>query len=75
MCFSVRQADVCAGKEKCILRKDAFWPQALTERHILAAAPHAKAHSAIPEIVQTALFRYAATREAWGNRPPGCEAL
>ena len=49
MRFCVRPLDVCAGKEKRILRKDAFWPQALTERRILAAAPHAKAHSVIPE--------------------------
>ncbi len=49
MRFCVRPLDVCAGKEKRILRKDAFWPQALTERRILAAAPHVKAHSAIPE--------------------------
>ena len=75
MRFCVRRLDVCPGKEKRILRKSAFWPQALTERRILAAAPHAKAHSAIPEIVQTALFRYATTREAWDNRPPGCGAL
>ena len=49
MRFCVRRLDVCAGKEKRILRKSAFWPQALTERRILAAAPHAKAHSVIPE--------------------------
>ena len=45
MRFCVRRLDVCLGKEKRILRKSAFWPQALTERRILAAASYGKAHS------------------------------
>ena len=47
MRFSVRQADVCAGEEKRILRKSAFCVQHATEKRILAAGPHGKAHSAI----------------------------
>ena len=62
MRFCVRRLDVCPGKEKRILRKDAFSDRDVTERRILQPV----------EIVQTALFRYVATREAWGNRPPAC---
>ena len=35
MRFSVRRRHVCAGEEKRILRKDAFWVHALTEKRIL----------------------------------------
>ena len=48
MCFSVRQADVCAGEEKRTLRKSAFCARSLTEKCILGAGPHGKAHSARP---------------------------
>ena len=41
--FYVRRRHVCAGEEKRILRKDAFWVHALTEKRILAADPHGKA--------------------------------
>ena len=47
MCFSVRQADVCAGEEKRTLRKSALCVRHATEKRILAAGPHGKAHSAI----------------------------
>gem|GEM_PF-3367389 len=70
MRFSVRQADVCAGEEKRILRKSAFCVQHATEKRILAAGPHGKAHSGCgssrksalcdPQATQTALFRKAA---------------
>ena len=45
MRFSVRQADVCAGKEKRTLRKGAFWRKAITERRTLHAVCDGKAHS------------------------------
>ena len=35
MRFSVRCLDVCAGEEKRILRKSAFWEVGLTEKRIL----------------------------------------
>ena len=47
MRFSVRQADVCAGEERRTLRKSAFCVRHATEKRILAAGPHGKAHSAI----------------------------
>ena len=47
MRFSVRKADVCAGEERRTLRKSAFCVRHATEKRILAAGPHGKAHSAI----------------------------
>ena len=47
MCFSVRQVDVCASEEKRTLRKSAFCVRHATEKCILAAGFHGKAHSAI----------------------------
>ena len=74
MRFSVRQADVCAGEEKRILRKSAFCVRVLTEKCILCAACDGKAHSGCgssrksalcdPQTTQTALFR-----EAAGHHP------
>ena len=70
MRFSVRQVDVCAGEEKRTLRKSAFWRQAITEKRILCAACHGKAHSGCgssrksalcdPQATKTVLFREAA---------------
>ena len=48
MRFSVRWLDVCPGKEKCILRKSAFWEVGVTEKCILRVTPHGKAQSAQP---------------------------
>ena len=45
MRLCVRWLHVCAGKEKHILRKSAFWARALTEKRILGAGPHGKVHS------------------------------
>ena len=44
----MRWLHVCAGKEKHILRKSAFWARTLTEKRTLGAGPHGKAHSARP---------------------------
>ena len=44
MRFSVRRLHVCAGKEKRILRKDAFCAGTLTEKRILDQRRHEKAH-------------------------------
>ena len=70
MRFSVRWRHVCAGKERCILRKSAFCTLGLTERRILYPVTHGKAHSVLidsrkdafcdSQIAQTALFRHAA---------------
>ena len=46
MRLCVRWLRVCAGEEKHILRKSAFWGRTLTEKRILGADPHGKAHSA-----------------------------
>ena len=46
MCFSVRQADVCAGEEKRTLRKEAFCVRALTEKYILRLRRYGKPQSA-----------------------------
>ena len=48
MRLCVRWLDVCAGEEKRILRKSAFWTGDVTEKRILGADPHGKAHSARP---------------------------
>ena len=45
MRFCVRRLDVCPGEERRTLRKSAFWRHDLTERRILAARSHGKAHS------------------------------
>ena len=47
MRLSVRRVDVCAGEERRTLRKSAFCVRHATEKRILAAGPHGKAHSAI----------------------------
>ena len=44
--FFVRRRHVCPGEEKRILRKDAFWRWALTEKRTLRSVSHGKAHSA-----------------------------
>ena len=43
--FSVRRRHVCAGEEKCILRKSAVCVRGATEKRILRACPHGKAQS------------------------------
>ncbi len=48
MRLCVRWLHVCAGEEKRTLRKSAFCARTLTERRILGADPHGKAHSARP---------------------------
>ena len=47
MRLCVRCLRVCAGEEKHILRKSAFWARTLTEKRILGAGPHGKAHSGL----------------------------
>ena len=42
MRFSVRCLDVCAGEERRILRKSAFWEVGVTEKRILRVAPSRK---------------------------------
>ena len=44
----MRWLHVCAGEEKRTLRKSAFCARTLTEKRILGAVPHGKAHSARP---------------------------
>ena len=48
MRLCVRWLHVCAGEEKRILRKSAFWTGDVTEKRILGAVPHGKAHSGRP---------------------------
>ena len=48
MRLCVRWLHVCAGEEKRSLRKSAFCARTLTEKRILGADPHGKAHSARP---------------------------
>ncbi len=45
--FFVRRRHVCPGEEKRILRKDAFWRWALTEKRTLRSVSHGKTHSAL----------------------------
>ena len=46
MRLCVRWLHVCPGEEKRTLRKSAFCARTLTEKRILCAAPHGKAHFA-----------------------------
>ena len=48
MRLCVRWLHVCAGEEKRTLRKSAFWTGDVTEKRILGAVPHGKAHSGRP---------------------------
>ena len=74
MRLCVRCLRVCAGEEKRTLRKSALWGRALTEKRILGAGPHGKAHSGRPLAcrlrfsvrwrVQSALFRESDTPRA-----------
>ena len=86
MRFSVRWRHVCAGKERCILRKSAFCTLGLTERRILRSRRDGKAHSVLIDsrkgalcdfqIAQTAPFRHVAAPGRCGaTPPPGCGAL
>ena len=50
--FFVRRRHVCPGEEKCILRKDAFWRWALTEKRTLRSASHGKAQSAYEPVAK-----------------------
>ena len=66
----MRWSHVCAGEERCILRKSAFCTLDLTERRILRVRSHGKAHSVLIDsrkgalcdfqIAQNAPFRHAA---------------
>ena len=64
MRLCVRWLHVCAGEEKHILRKSAFCARALTEKRILDAGSHGKAHSAQPPELQNAHFGEAHTQNA-----------
>ena len=57
MRLCVRWLHVCAGEEKRTLRKSALCRRHVTEKHILRAGPHGKAHSGRPLGLQSALFR------------------
>ena len=50
--FFVRRRHVCPGEEKCILRKDAFWRWALTEKRTLRSVSHGKAQSAYEPVTK-----------------------
>ena len=50
--FFVRRRHVCPGEEKRILRKDAFWRWALTEKRSLRSVSHGKAHSAYEPVTK-----------------------
>ena len=79
MRFSVRWRHVCAGKERCILRKSAFCTLGLTERRILRSRRDGKAHSVLIDsrkgalcdfqVAQNALFRYVAAPGRCGATP------
>ena len=83
MRFSVRWLDVCAGEEKRILRKSAFWPRDVTEKRILGTGPHGKAHSAslgptklrflVGHWLQSAVFREVAGQNALFREAAGLE--
>ena len=48
----MRRRHVCAGEEKRILRKSAFWPRDVTGKRILGADSHGKAHSTTPGLTK-----------------------
>ena len=50
--FFVRRRHICPGEEKRILRKDAFWRWALTEKRTLRSVSHGKAHSAYEPVTK-----------------------
>ena len=50
--FFVRRRHVCAGKEKHILRKSAFWARTLTEKRTLRSVSHGKTHSAYEPVTK-----------------------
>ena len=50
--FFVRRRHVCPGEEKRILRKDAFWRWALTEKRTLRSVSHGKAHPACEPVTK-----------------------
>ena len=75
----MRWRHVCAGKERCILRKSAFCTLGLTERRILRSRRDGKVHSVLidsrkgalcdSQIAQTAPFRHAAAPGKCGATP------
>ena len=82
MRLCVRWLHVCAGEEKRSLRKSALWGRALTEKRILGAGPHGKAHSGGGPSRKSAFWGRALTErrtlgagphgKAHSARPPAC---